>query len=100
MKATINRTIEINRINVVLNSCYLAIEHDLKVQRITFGEFQDFFFQVDYYTETGSLITISDIEDIPDWLTSLINSRPEVGSVLDAKYHGLFSQFLNENIQL
>ena len=101
MKATINRVIEVTSINVTLNGCWLALDSNLKVVGISLTLFKEHVFRVEYYNASGNVTTICDLDgELPGWLTALIQSRPEVGSVLDAKYHGLFSEFLNQNINL
>jgi hypothetical protein len=101
MKAVINRTVEVIAINVILNGCWLAVDGNLKVVGISLTLFKEHVFRVEYYNASGNVTTICDLDgELPDWLTDLIQSRPEVGSTLDAKYHGLFSEFLNQNINL
>jgi len=95
MKARINRTVEVELITIHSIGWYIRLNRDLKV--VVSNE-KAYCFEV-HFTTDEKVHSVSGLFR-PQWLTDLINSRPEVGSTLDAKYHGLFSQFLNENIQL
>jgi hypothetical protein len=99
MKATINRTVEVTQITIAVNGNELAVDRQLKVLYF-YPVVAILYPDIQFYTNYTGYVFAFKESDIADWLTALIQSRPEVGSVLDAKYHGLFSEFLNQNIQL
>ena len=98
MQVTINKTISVEHIIINADGRVLELDADLKVIQSDESGYMDFHLDLQFLIDTNWHV----IEWVPapDWITELIESSPSVGSLIDAKYHGLFAAFINENINL
>jgi len=98
MQVTINKTISVEHIIINADGRVLELDADSKVIESNESGYMDFHFDLQFLIDTNW----HEIEwvPVPDWITELMESTPAVGSLIDAKYHKLFGNFINENINL